>query len=215
MVGFSHVDFGPAGSDRMTLFIFALDDKPYDLWVYDGVPGQGGRLIEKLTYQKKSIWNVYQEETWTLPERLTGQHTLCFEAEHKFHFRGFRFEKQSRAFAWQKAGSADALYGDSFRRDGDAVMEIGNNVTMVWENMDFGDRTEAELILEGQTPLENNAITVRMENEKGQSGTEVVRFAGTEREQQRFRIAVPGGNTRISFVFLPGCQFDFFRFRFV
>ena len=214
MVGFSGIDFGRAGSDRMTLSIFALNGDDYRIWVYDGDPRKGGELLDTLHYQKPSIWNVYQEETYQLPKRLTGVHTLCFEAERKFHFRGFRFARQSRAFAWQPAAAADRMYGDSFRRDGHAVREIGNNVSLVWEEMDLGDRTEAGLAIRGRTPLEINAITLRMENEAGDAVTEVVRFAGGGEETQRFRVRVPGGKTTVSFVFLPGSQFDFEGFAF-
>ncbi len=214
MVGFSRVDFGQAGSDRITLSIFTLNSEAYELRLYDGIPGEGGRLIDTLRYQKPSIWNVYQDETWTLPERLTGLHTLCFAADRKFHFKGFRFETQSRAFIPQRAGEADSVYGDSFRPEDGAVLGIGNNVSLIWENMDFGPLREADLEIDGRTPLEINAVTLRMENGTGESVTEVVRFRGTERGSQTFRVPVPGGNTRVSFVFLPGSQFDFHGFRF-
>ena len=214
MVGFSRLDFGSAGSDTVTLSIFALDGNLYKLRLFDGDPRDGGRLITVLEYQKPSIWNVYQDETYRLPERLTGVHTLCFVAGKKFHFRGFRFEKQSRAFRWQNAGEADAVYGDSFRREGSRVLEIGNNVTMTWENMDFGSLREAGLTVEGSTPLEVNATTLRMENEAGETVTEAVRFRGTEAGRQRFRVPVPGGVAKVSFVFLPGSQFDFHGFQF-
>lgn len=214
MVGFSGLDFGRDGSDRVTLSIFTLNDDPYDLRLYDGHPGQGGRLITTLRYQKKSIWNVYQEETYTLPERLTGLHTLCFVAEHKFHFKGFRFERQNRAFAWQRAGEADALYGDSFRREGSAVLDIGNNVTLVWEEMDFGPGGKTHVTVEGRTPLETNAISLRMENAAGDSQTEVLPFSGTEKGQQTFKVTALPGVNRVSLVFLPGCQFDLYGFRF-
>lgn len=214
MVGFSRVDFGKAGSDRLTMDLFTLNGEMYHIRLYDGDPRGGGRLITVMDYQKPSIWNVYQAETWQLPERLTGMHTLCFVAERKFHFRGFRFEKQSRAFVWQHAAEADSIYGDSFRKEGREVLEIGNNVSLNWTDMDFGDRKEAGLILEGRTPLEINAVTIRMESPTGGSVTEVVRFRGTEKGTQRFRIAVPGGNTAVSFVFLPGSRFDFAGFRF-
>ncbi len=214
MVGFSRVNFGRTGSDRLTMWLFMLDGNPYDIQVFDGVPGQGGRRIDTLRYQKPSIWNVYQPETWTLSERLTGMHTICFVADHKFHFRGFRFERQSRAFRWQNAGTADAVYGDSFCQTEDAVTGIGNNVTLTWEDMDFGDLREAILTVDGQTPLEINAIHLRMENESGEIQTEVAPFRGTQRGSQKFRVKVPGGIVKVSFVFLPGSQFDFYGFGF-
>ena len=214
MVGFSSVDFGKAGSDRVTLSIFTLDDKLYRIRMYDGDPRKGGRLIHTMDYQKPSIWNVYQDESYTLPERLCGIHTICFVADRKFHFRGFSFEKQSRAYTWQDACQADRVYGDSYRQEGRWIREIGNNVSLTWDDMDFGDAREAGLEIEGRTALENNAVTIRLESESGETATELVSFSGTEEGKQCFRIAVPGGRTRVSFVFLPGSQFDFGGFRF-
>nr|MCR4876579.1 DUF4982 domain-containing protein [Clostridiales bacterium] len=214
MVGFSRLDFGPEGSDRITMPVFTLNGELYRIRMYDGDPGKNGRLIRTLEYQKPSIWNVYQEETWRLPERLTGLHTICFVGERKFHLKGFRFDKQSRICTWQTAAGADQIYGDSFRKDGDAVLDIGNNVTLTWKNMDFGSRKEAEITVEGRTPMETNAITLRMRGGDGETLTELLNFQGQEREKQTFRIRVPGGNTEVSFVFLPGSRFDFFGFRF-
>ena len=37
---------------------------------------------------------------------------------------------------------------------------------------------------------------------------------GGAQETQHFRISVPGGNTSVSFIFLPGSQFNFSGFRF-
>ncbi len=214
MIGFSSLDFGRAGTNRITLSIFALDSEEHWIDLYDGIPGRGGRLITSLRYQKPSIWNVYQEENWELPERLTGTHTICFEAKEKFHLKGFRFEKQSRAYAWQQAAEADAIYGDSFRKEAGAVTGIGNNVSLIWEEMDFGRTEETELILEGSTPLESCAVHLRMENREGRSVTEVVSFPGGERARKSFRIRVPGGMTRVTFLFLPGSRFDFYGYRF-
>ncbi len=215
MVGFRNVEFGAAGSNRLTLPIFALNSERYDVEMYLGDPREGGRLLTKLAYQKPSVWNTYIEESWTLPEVLTGTQTICFALDRKIHVKGFLFEKQSRAFREQKAAEADRIYGDSFTRQGDEVTGIGNNVSLIWEDMDFGQQKEAKLILTGRTPLPANAITLRMENRAGESLTELVTFRGTEMGEQVFPVKVPGGVCSVSFVFLPGSQFDFHRFRFV
>ena len=214
MIGFSHVDFGKAGSDRMTMPIFALNGEAYEMDMYLGDPAQGGRLLTTLHYQKPSLWNVYQEESWTLPSRLTGVQTLCFVMKEKVHLKGFVFEKQSRADQWLTAGGADEMYGDTFRRDGEAVRDIGNNVTLTYRDMDFGNRGEAVLTLEGSTPLEAHPITVRMTDEKGDSMTEIVSFQGSGPKRQAFSVRVPQGLSTVSFVFLPGSRFDFEGFTF-
>lgn len=214
MVGFSGVDFGQDGSDRLTLSVFTLDSGEYNIRLFDGEPDRGGALITVLRYCKPSIWNVYQDETYILPIRLRGVHSLCFEADRKFHFKGFRFEKQERAFSRQRAADADEIYGDSYVPDGSAVLNIGNNVSLVWNGMDFGDISEALLTLEGGTTLDVNAVSLRFENEKGESAAEMLRFHGPGKGQQTFSVSVPEGKNRVSLVFLPGSRFDLYGFCF-
>lgn len=214
MVGFTHVDFGPVGSDEITLPIFALDSNLHTLQMWDGVPGEGGRLIAPLPYQKPSRWNVYQPETYRLPERLIGLHTICFSLTEKVHLKGFSFTRQSRAWLPQRALDADVIYGDSFTKDADAVRNIGNNVSLVFEQMDFGNCTHARLMLTGATPLKENPITIRIQNEQGESLTALAQFRGDGAAEQTFPVAVLPGMCTVSFVFLPGCQFDFYGFCF-
>ena len=215
MVGFSSVDFGKAGSDTLILSIFALDGNPYEIELSDGDPRQGGKMISVLKYEKPSIWNVYQDETYRLPVRLTGIHTLCFRMRDKVHMKGFSFEQQERAFAQLSAGDADAVYGDSFTRSGSAVNGIGNNVSLTFDEMDFGKVRNCSLIIKGRTNLNVNSITVRIRDSKGNTVNEVADFRGSGGGEQCFPVSVPGGMCSVTFVFLPGSNFDFESFRFV
>ena len=79
--------------------------------------------------------------------------------------------------------------------------------------MDFGSVRECSLTIRGKTPLPVNTITVRVRNETGEDTAEAVDFTA-EREEQSFRISVPGGRCTVTFVFLPGSSFDFDMFRF-
>ncbi len=215
MAGFSNVDFGLAGSDEITLPVFALSGDEYIIELWLGDPRHGGEKLTDLVYHKPSIWNVYQPETYRLPRRLTGMQDLCFVLNNKVHLGGFRFTKQSRA--WQKLSAleADALYGDSFVKTGEGVTGIGNNVSFLYNELDFGELTEAVLVIDGYTPLEENPITLRMQNADGGERTEMVTFAGTgKRGEQRFAVAVEKGVSSLTFVFLPGSNFDFYSFRF-
>ena len=212
--GFSGVDFGPVGSDEITIPIFALSGDLYTIKLWDGMPAQGGRLIAELPYQKKSIWNTYQPETWKLPEALRGVHTLAFSLESKVHMKGFSFARQSRALRYNRAVDADQLYGDSFIRDDDAVREIGNNVSLVFDHMEFERAGTMRLILEGATRLASNTVSVRIAGEGGENTVSTCAFAQSERGEQAFQVEVPQGLCTVSFVFLPGSQFDFYGFRF-
>ena len=115
----------------------------------------------------------------------------------------------------QTAQDADTVYGDSFTRSGSAVTSIGNNVSLVWENMDFGTSTHAELRLDGQTPLSTNPVTIRFTSQDGEQLTSLAQFSGTERGVQCFDVNVLPGVCSVAFVFLPGSQFDFYGFTFV
>ena len=214
MAGFTNVDFGPVGSDEITLPIFALDSKLHEISLWDGDPREGGELIAVLPYEKPSRWNVYQPETYTLPRRLTGIHTLCFSTTEKIHLKGFSFTRQSRAWLEQSALAADSVYGDSFTKTGEGVMGIGNNVSLCYENMDFGSASRAVLTIDGKTPLQENPITVRFQNAEGEMLTTLAQFCGTQSGKQEFPMDVLPGVCSVTFVFLPGCQFDFYSFRF-
>ena len=217
MIGFSFLDFGKAGSDTLVMPIFALDGNAYDIELFEGDPGKGGQLIQVLRYQKTSIWNVYQEETFHLNRRLSGICSLCFRMHQKVHLRGFRFEKQSRAFISHSAAEADRIYGDSYTAGKDSIRGIGNNVTLSFDEMDFEDVQEAHLEITGYTPLHVNTITIRFTVPDGSTHTQIADFRGTGDcipTSQVFSVRTPGCPCSVSFVFLPGSQFDFDSFRF-
>lgn len=215
MAGFTNVDFGPDGSDEITLPIFALDSDFYELEMYVGNPEEGAPLFARLPYQKPSRWNIYQPETYKLPRRITGLQTICFAMHRKIHLKGFSFTRQSRAFMPLAAAQADSIYGDSFTRSGSAITNIGNNVSLVFERMDFGDCHEAILEITGATPLQSNPITVRIQRTDGKEITQIAEFSGSDERTQRFPLLTPGGMCSVTFIFLPGSQFDFDGFRFL
>ena len=214
MVGFSMVDFGTDGSDELVLPIFALNDDRYEIELFSGDPRKDGRLIDRLVYCRKSIWNVYQAETYHLPEVLRGVHTLCFRMHDKVHMKGFQFTPQKKTAQWLYAAEADEIYGDQFRTEGKAVRGIGNNVTLTFRGMDFGEGGDVCLTLDGETPLAANTISIRITDENGNTSDFVAEFRGGKREKQQFPLKVPEGVCSISFVFLPGSQFDFHGFTF-
>ncbi len=214
MAGFSNVDFGLAGSDEITLPVFAFTGEKHVIQLWLGHPREGGEKLADLPYQKPSIWNVYQPETYRLPRRLTGLQTLCFVMDCKIHLAGFSFARQSRAWQPLRALAADALYGDTFVKTSEGVTGIGNNVSFEYREMDFEDCHQAVLVIDGETPLAENPITIRMQNAQGQQRTEMVVFKGGARGEQRFPISVEAGLCSVTFVFLPGSNFDFYTFRF-
>lgn len=215
MAGFSNVDFGPVGSDEITLPVFALNGDAYQIALWQGDPRKGGVKIAELPYQKPCVWNTYQSETYKLPVRLRGVQTICFSMTEKVHLKGFSFTRQSRAWVPQSALDADSVYGDSFVRSEEGILDIGNNVSLVFGNMDFEGETNVRLVLDGATPLPENAVTVISETADGEQLRGLCGFRHSpERTEQRFELTLLPGTCQITFVFLPGSRFDFYGFRF-
>ncbi|MCM1193359.1 MAG: DUF4982 domain-containing protein [Butyrivibrio sp.] len=208
-VVFTGVDFGEYGSDEITLPVFALSGEQYliDIWV--GTPyEEGSRLIDTVAYRKPSIWNVYQEQTYILPERIRGVQDIGFILHDKVHIKGFVFGKQAKAYGKLYGGEANAVYGDTFTRDGNIVRGIGNNVSIVYENMDFGPEGAGSVSICGRTPLAVNTIHIHFTDEAGETVNRIVEFAGDGGEMQTFSIERLRGKGKVELIFLPGSNFD-------
>ncbi|MGD0032141.1 glycoside hydrolase family 2 TIM barrel-domain containing protein [Paenibacillus illinoisensis] len=214
-VGFRNIDFGPYGSDTITIPIFALSSEDYFLQIWEGMPDEeGSTLLADVVYQKESRWNVYQEETYQLSKRLSGITSICFVLKQKIHIKGFSFERQSRAFEQNTAASCDHLYGDTFSIQDEYVEGIGNNVSLEFENMDFTAEGTSKLVIYGRSPIDKNTIHIRFAGENGQSN-QLVEFTHSEGYEERvFELEQVSGVQKVTFIFLPGSQFDFGWFRF-
>ena len=92
---------------------------------------------------------------------------------------------------------------------------IGNNVSMEYENMDFGEEGVKAVTVCGRTPLSSNTIHIRFFKEDGSSVNQIVEFPHSEEYTEvTFPLEKVTGMTKVGFIFLPGCQFDFKWFRF-
>ena len=216
------LDFGSDLADAITVPVFALNDDPYPVKIWSGIPGEAGaRLLADVVYQKPMIWNVYQEETWPLAGPLTGIGTISIEVEKKIHIKGFSCRRVPKAYAALPAASAEAVYGDQYRIEEDgSVCDIGNNVTLTWRSMDFGETGAVAVIVEGRC-MRANSVHITLTASDGTSYRQLVEFpASPAFRAERFALtAVPGGVIyglqEVSFVFLPGTEFDLKSFRFV
>ncbi|MCM1188741.1 MAG: DUF4982 domain-containing protein [bacterium] len=210
-VVFENLDFGEYGSDWLTLSVFALSETPYPIEIWLGMPYEAESvLLDTVIYQKPSIWNVYQEETYQLPQRIRGVAALGFVLRDKVHIKGFSFEKQQKAFSRLCGGEADAIYGDSFTRDGNIVRGIGNNVTVVYDNMDFGEEGAGSVTVCGSTPLDVNTIHIHFTDAAGETVNRILEFPGGSAgcEAHSFPLKRLKGKGRIELIFLPGSDFD-------
>lgn len=217
-IGFEDVDFGKDGSDELTIPVFAfVDELTINLW--DGTPdSKEGRLIESLSYKAKSIYNHYQPNTWKLSRRLFGIHTICLETKDKLSIKGFVFTKSSKAFSILSSLDASSITGDNFTKTDNAILNIGNNVVFEYSDMNFGTKGCNHIKLLGKAPSGANTIQLRFspqDNLKKQESIIILEIPeSTDYQFFDFDFQNITGLQTVSFIFLPGCNFDFKNFIF-
>lgn len=214
-VGFENIDFGTYGSDEITIPIFALSGEAYSIQIWEGIPGEvKSELLADVIYQKPSIWNVYQEETYHLKRKLKGVTSITFVTSNKMHIKGFSFKTQNRALEQIYAGECESIYGDFFIREEKQIKEIGNNVSLKFPNMDFGEKGINQIVLCGHSAIEKNSIQIRFKGETGEQ-IQLIEFTKTsEIEEKEFSLEPVTGIQEVTFLFLPGSKFDFHWFHF-
>lgn len=217
VVGYRGIDFGSYGSDEITIPIFAMSDDKFHLEIWEGIPREeGSELLADVIYQKPCIWDVYQSVTYTLKRRVRGIRTICFVThDQKLFFKGFSFKQYHKALEKLTALECDRIYGDTYTKTANTVEGIGNNVSLEYEDMNFGETPIQKITICGRTKLENNTIHVRFFDETGMAVNQLVEFPGSQEYTERtFPLEPMQGKQKVVFVFLPGCEFDFAWFRF-
>ncbi|WP_175639004.1 glycoside hydrolase family 2 TIM barrel-domain containing protein [Metabacillus schmidteae] len=214
-VGFREIDFGFYGSDTITIPIFSLSSEQYPLQIWEGMPDEeGSQLLADVIYQKPSKWNVYQEETYQLSKRLHGISSICFVLNQKVHIKGFTFEKKNKATEKIMATECDHIYGDSFMMKENSVEGIGNNVSLEFDDMHFTGEGPTKLTIYGRSHHDKNTIQISFAGEEGET-KQIIEFTKSEKFEQRvFDLEKISGKLKVTFIFLPGCHFDFGWFRF-
>lgn len=215
-VSFDKVDFGVDGADTIHLPVFSFaTELPIEVWDGDGTNPATSCLLGRFIYKHESIYNTYSENVFTLKHRLFGLHTITINFETDLYLHGFYFDKTPKAYAKLRALDANLIAGDSFERGLEAVEKIGNNVNLDFSDMDFGDGSAAQVTICGKSNTENNTINIKFFAEDGSSTTQTLEFPHTgDYEEKTFPLTPVSGRQKISFVFLPGSNFDFKWFRF-
>lgn len=212
-LAFENVDFGKVGSDTVTFPIFANCANAVGIRVYDGIPTEGGELIGEFSYHKKSIWLTYIPETYKLNKVLKGMHTIVLESADGYDIQGFVFEERPKEFTELSAVDNENVYGDKFTVGEDAVTDIGNNVFFEFGDFDFTQDTPKSILITGKSKLALNSIHLVVSGDTENRYT--LEFAGADEYTEReFKLEGIKGKCKISFVFLPGSEFDFKSFKF-
>ncbi len=210
---FDGVEFGDYGSDEITIPIFHWDPKvPLEIW--EGDPDEGGELLLSCTYEHESVYNVYNTNTFKLPKRLRGTKTISIVTFNRISIQGFFFTRYDKAFCRIPAVECSSVTGDSFRQEADAITRIGNNVTIVFDNMDFGGHGAGKITICGRTPNDVNAIHLLFDSESGTQKRMIEFRQADDYEEQSFEIEPVYGACSVAFVFLPGSDFDLKWFKF-
>lgn len=210
-------DFGTFGTDTVTIPIFETESQPVDLTFIEGkTKSKPGTILCTGRYDKKMIWDQYQEETFKLPKRLKGVTTFTIQVtDRKLHIGGLTFHKLEKAWTTLAASDIDRIYGDAFCRTDDAITGIGNNVTIEYTDMDFGDETSAVIEITGRSPIAKNTIHVRTSNGKEES-LNIAEFTYSEDYTTKcFPVNVLSGSQTVTLLFLPGSNFDLKSIRFI
>lgn len=212
---FRNVEFGSFGADEVTLPVFEFNGMPITFTFWDGVPhADGSQIVGSGIYHKPCIWDTYQEQTFKLDCRMKGTRDFAIELTGKTNIRGFCFVRPDKAFAEISVLDNDGLYGDTFTKESDAVTGIGNNVSLEFADMDFGAEGAHVLHVYGRTPLDHNTIQVRFTGEEGENSVMAEFLHSEDYNWQTFEVPEITGKKKVTFVFLPGCNFDFKAFRF-
>lgn len=215
VIGFEHVDFGDYGSDSIILPIFANTNDPVTFQIWEGMPKQeGSTLLADCFYHKPPRWMEFQEETYLLKKRLKGVTSLYFATGDAFVLRGFSVQKQEKAFSRLCASECSKIYGDAYTIKEERVEQIGNNVILEFEHMDFGEKGAEEIKICSRSELSMNPVQIRFTSDMG-SSLQIVKLVGSrEYQEQTFSIEPLKGAGKVEFVFLPGSSFDFWWFEF-
>lgn len=208
---YSDIDFGKTGSQIISLSVGTCFDMPVEVW--EGTPDDG-KLICRVDFGNNGHWCGFAGQDFALAERLTGVRTISVVIDSRVIFGGFSFVPIERAYDTNWVGEADSVYGDDYRIDGRRVTDIGNNVIINYEGLDFGEGGSEALIISGETGNPMNQIQLRYTPAGGAQKTVLLEFQQDGGRKQRFDIPKLSGVNDVSFVFMPGSRFDFDWFRF-
>ncbi len=215
VIGFDNVDFGSYGSNELILHCgHCGGDAPVPVELWQGNPDKDGKLIDVLDFKNNGLWDNFGPQKFILPENLKGISSVAFVTSEHIIVGGFEFVKKNKAYELLTLAENDGIYGDEYSIEEDAVVGIGNNVVINFTDMDFSNGVN-KITICGKTPNATNTIQLRYNDENGIQQTQLLEFPNSSKYSEvTFDLENISGNKDISFVFLPGSNFDFSWFWF-
>ena len=209
VIGFSNIDFGSFGSDEIVLHCghsSGDDPVPIELWI--GNPDEGGIFVQTLEFEPNGRWDGFEPQVFKLSQRLKGISSIALVVSARIIVGGFEFVKHNKAYETLSASDNDGVYGDDYNIVGSEITGIGNNVVINFTDMDFVNGT-TRIVVCGKTPNATNTIQLRY-NEEDVQKTQLLEFTNSDEYTEiAFDLTEISGKKDISFVFLPGSNFDF------
>ncbi len=205
---YNSVDFG-TGADTLLLYVGTCCDVKAEVW--DGTPDDG-ELLADVTFKSNGKWCGFGQQSFKMDKIVRGVKAISIVLEGGI-FGGFEFALFDRAFAENFAAENDEIYGDEYKITGRTVTDIGNNVIISWNALDFGSEGASHIVIKGGTPKSYDAVQLRYTPSGGEQKSVFLEYPHGV-EEKRFEIPKLTGINDISFVFLPGAKFDFESFKF-
>lgn len=217
VIGFDNIALDDFGSRKLTLNIGYCGGDKLNVEVWNGNPDSGrAKLIDTVGFDNNNGWDRYLPQEFELKERFNGIVSIAFVVDQNCIFGGFEFAKEDKARATLYAGEYDEIYGDDYTVNAPMIEKIGNNVVIGFNDLDFGEAGVTKVTLSGRTRNSSNSIQIRYTPHGESQLTQAIDFKNSaEITQQTFGIdKIAGKIDNLSFVFMPGSDFDFEWFRF-
>jgi beta-galactosidase len=211
LVGFKDLDFGRVKTNALRLYIGTTsyyDYVPVEVYLGDATRGKS-RLLETISFPKNDLHYDFAPYDFRLGERLSGKIDLCFVLDRRCVFGGFEFIN-TRAFEPIYAAENDEIYGDNYTANERKIENIGNNVILKFNALDLGADGVKKLAVSGYAPR-GNSITLKFNEQNW-----LLEFEKSDDYiTQEFEFGTMKGVNDVSFVFLPGSDFNFEWFKFI
>ena len=215
VIGYSALDFG-AGADRVIISVGNCGGgEAFPVELYIGDADNGGRYIGTFGVDFNGGWDRAHPQEFALPEVIKGLHNISFVIDRNCIYGGFEFIKEQRAYKLNFAGDTDNVYGDDYMVNEHRVEDIGNNVVIEFNDMDFAEGTD-KVEITAKTPLDFCSVQIRATDKNGKQVTRLIEFPhADDYTAVVFDIEELKGLYNISFVFLPGTKFSIESFKFI
>lgn len=211
-ISFGAMDFGVNGSEQIQMYLFKYYPGAVKFRIY---LDDDSKSILDAEFDENAGWLEFKRAEYRLSKRIKGIHRISIESEDNFQLNRFSFIPVLHGFDRINAADYDEIFGDSYRVDGTAVTGIGNNVSIIYRRLNMGAQSADKIKICGRTANAKDSIQLKIAC-AGTERTELIEFVKSEALVEReFDIEPVRGEITVTFLYLPGCNFNLEWFRFL